>query len=410
MPEWVPDKAVARMLLRQTGSYGIVLRYPDKRLLITDEDMPPKVDATFDLRVDTHFGWITDAFMALAQTENRMLRIVGTTAKAPGVVFEVILDEMPMRYAMYDYSRRILGLSIVISLFTAMLVYLSLQWLIVRPMRRITSGMERFRQQPEDETHLFEPSGRQDEVGIAQRELAVMQQELRTALRQKENLAMLGAAVAKVNHDLRNSLATAMLIGDKIATSDDPEVQRMVPRLFNAIDHAVNLCSQTLNYATRRTPPIHARPIALAAVVDAAGEGIAEDEQGGKGPFAWRNEVPADLVVLGDEAQLRRVFENLGRNARQAGAGAVRVAARLDDGGRVAVEVADDGPGMPDKARENLFRPFAGSVREGGTGLGLVIARDILRAHGGDITLRETGADGTTFRLDLSADPSTEKE
>jgi len=65
------------------------------------------------------------------------------------------------------------------------------------------------------------------------------------------------------------------------------------------------------------------------------------------------------------------------------------------------IEVADDGPGLPPKARENLFRPFAGSARPGGTGLGLAIAREVMRAHGGDIALDESTGAGTIFRLSL---------
>ena len=76
----------------------------------------------------------------------------------------------------------------------------------------------------------------------------------------------------------------------------------------------------------------------------------------------------------------------------------MRIAAFLEDGA-LTIDVADDGPGLPEKAREHLFQPFAGSAREGGTGLGLVIAREVVHAHGGEIELARTGDDGTVFRL-----------
>jgi signal transduction histidine kinase len=69
--------------------------------------------------------------------------------------------------------------------------------------------------------------------------------------------------------------------------------------------------------------------------------------------------------------------------------------------GECIIEVSDDGPGLPPRALERLFQPFAGSTRPGGTGLGLAIAREAMRAHGGDIALAETGAKGTRFRLIL---------
>ena len=67
------------------------------------------------------------------------------------------------------------------------------------------------------------------------------------------------------------------------------------------------------------------------------------------------------------------------------------------------IDIADDGPGLPEAVRADLFRPFAGSMRRGGTGLGLAIARDLMVAHGGDIELVETGPAGTTFRLTPAA-------
>ena len=408
MPDRAADSALGRTLLKNTDTYAITLRQDDRRILIAGGEMPPRVDAVYDLRRNSFWGWIEDAFMTLTQSENRILQIIGETPKRPGVQIDIYLDEGPMRDEMLAFSHRIFQLSIVISLFTAGLLYVSLMLLIVRPMRRVTASMESFRRAPEDETRIFQPSDRPDEIGIAQRELAVMQQELRLALRQKDRLAMLGAAVAKVNHDLRNSLATAMLIGDRLAASDDPDVQRLVPRMFRAMDKAVNLCSQTLDYASATMPTLTLTRKPLAEIVRMAGETLTQEvpeaetaaAEADRPPFTWKNEVPATIEVMTDAAQMLRVFENLGRNAREAGAGSVRIAAYLESGALI-VEVADDGPGMPDKATEHLFQPFAGSAREVGTGLGLVIAREVVHAHGGDIALVRTGGDGTVFRLRL---------
>ena len=404
MPEQIQNMDLDMILLDNTGNHAIVLRKPDRRLLIAG-DMPPRVDATFDLRANTAFGWVGDAFAALAQADNRVLRVLGDAPSRPGVEVEVLMDETPMRQEMYEFSKRIFQLSLVISLFTAGLVYVSLQWLIVRPMRRVTAAMEAFRRAPEDETRLFRPSDRSDEIGIAQRELAVMQQELRLALRQKDRLAMLGAAVTKVNHDLRNTLATAMLVGDRLATIDDPEVQRLVPRMFRAMDRAVNLCGQTLDYASATMPMLDLKPTELKGAIDLVGETLGQEAQAnGEGAFMLDNAVPPGLVLLTDLTQLLRVFENLGRNAVQAGARRVRVAAHRD-GPAIFVEVADDGPGLPSPALERLFQPFTGSARAGGTGLGLVIAREIVHAHGGEIELAKTGPEGTLFRLRFPPPP-----
>ena len=113
------------------------------------------------------------------------------------------------------------------------------------------------------------------------------------------------------------------------------------------------------------------------------------------------------MRVRADSDQLFRVLSNLVRNAAQAieaaGApGRIVIRAR-ETAGRSEIRVVDTGPGLPLKARENLFQPFRGGVRQGGTGLGLVIAAEIVRGHGGSLDLEETGAKGSTFRIALPA-------
>ena len=403
-PDNMVSKELEMELLAHAGAYGIVLRKPGRKILMLSTKMPPSVDLTVDLAKGSFTIWIRDAFRALAQNENRIIRLIGVAPTDTGVGVEVILDETPMRQAMYAYSGRILQLSIVISLITAGLLYVSLQWLLVGPMRRLTHSMTEFRENPEDETRTIRPSGRDDEIGTAERELAGMQKDVRAALRQKTRLATLGAAVAKINHDLRNSLATAMLVSDRLADIDDPEVQKMAPRLYDAMDRAVDLCKQTLNYVSDGASPMEPSHFHVHELVAEVGSALrsreAPDDEGSA--IEWLNEVAFELDVEADRGQLFRVLNNLGRNARQAGAGNVRVSARLV-GGSILIDVADDGPGLSEKARDGLFEPFSGSSRDGGTGLGLVIARDIMRAHGGDIELLQTGPKGTTFRLALPA-------
>jgi signal transduction histidine kinase len=246
---------------------------------------------------------------------------------------------------------------------------------------------------------VIQPSAREDEVGLAERELAAMQQTVRHALRQRERLAALGTAVIKINHDLRNILSTARLMSDGLADVEVPEVRRVTPRLLAAIDRAVALCTGTLKYTREEAPPLERRRFALAGLVEELAE-LVEKSGGGEGaPRLW-NGVPATVMVEADRDQLFRVLHNLARNAVEAGARNVWIRSREGEG-EILVDVADDGPGLAPKARENLFRPFASSTRPGGTGLGLAIAREVMRAHGGDIELRESTGIGTLFALTL---------
>lgn len=387
-------------LLQYVDAYTVVLDMRGKeRMLIMNRDMPPVVNANYDLSKENFFDFVVDAFVALAQIENRVLRVVGPSPKDPGIRVELVLDEGPMRQAMYDFSWRILSLSIVISLFSAGLVYLSLQLLLVRPMRRITEAMQQFRVDPENATNILTPGQRRDEIGVAQRELAQMQTDLRAALHQKTRLAALGAAVTKITHDLRNILATAQLVSDRLADSEDPTVKRVTPTLISAIDRAISLCINTMRFAKDEKAAPRLSHFPLRALVEDVGMALAPQAPEGA---EWINQVADGLTIHADRDHMFRVFLNLGRNAYEAGASRVAISAHMEDSGFL-VEVSDNGPGISPVARDRLFQAFAGTAKAGGTGLGLAISRDLLRAHGGDVQLAESKPGSTRFLLVLPA-------
>ena len=330
-----------------------------------------------------------------------MIKITGASPKDARATVELVLEEAPLRADMIDFAGRILLLSVMISLITAGLVFLSLNALMVRPMRRITASMMAFRRDPEDPAATLPHTSRADEIGMAQRELIDMQASLRAALRQKERLAALGTAVTKINHDLRNILSTAALVSERLASSEDPEVRRVTPRLMRSIDRAVELCSQTLAYSRDGVLPLRRSRIPLAELVDEVGTELTP--RAGESGVSWINRVGEGVIVEADREQLSRALVNLGRNALEAGATEITVSANRSEGRKLALTVRDNGPGLAPRARENLFQPFAGSARAGGTGLGLAIAREVARTHGGDIRLVETSGSGTSFVMELPA-------
>jgi len=399
-PNNMVSSELERELLNQAQAYVIAMRRPDGVKLMLGSEPPPAVDASFDLRDRGFFMLIGDAFETLIQSRNRILRIVAPSPRHPQAIVEIVIDEAPMRMALIDYSYRILALSIVISLVTAAFVYLSLQWLLVRPMRRLTESMMAFRENPEDLSRPLPATARTDELGVAQHELADMQAKLRAALQQKTRLAALGTAVTKINHDLRNILTTAQLVADRLAGSDNPEVKRMTPTLLAAIDRAIDLCSRTLTFAREGPPQLNRQRFPLRNLIDEVGAALPAQVNGRE---VWFTDIDAGIEVDADRDQLFRVFTNLGQNALQAGATRVAVSARRADG-HLLIEVADNGPGLPPRARDNLFQPFAGSARPGGSGLGLAIARDLMHAHGGDIRLARSDGAGTAFELELPAE------
>ena len=392
------DPSLTDKLLAQVGARGVALHRPNGTVLRLESVNPPTPDATIDLTHPNILLAIRGSFRTLFGNDMRVLRVLGPSTTDSAETVEVLLDEEPLRAEMWDFGVRILELSIVISLVAAALVYVSLQWLLVRPMQRITASMMNFREDPEDASRMIAASGRKDEIGVAERELGVLQRTVRQALEQRARLAALGTAVTKINHDLRNILATARLVTDGLAASAAPEVRRVAPRLFDAIDRAVALCTRTLDFSREGTPPLAPRRLPLASLIDEVAPDLGLSEEG----MTIECTIPPDLVIEADRDQLYRVLLNLARNAVEAGARRLRfVAAR--ENGVIAIDIADDGPGLPPKAQDNLFRPFFGSARPGGSGLGLAIARELARAHGGELTLVSTTGTGTVFRLTLPA-------
>jgi len=391
------DQALTDELLAEVGAHAVILHRPDGMVRMLDSSMPPAADVTFNLAAGNARIWIQRSFETLFSSGNRVMRVFGRSPYEPGTTVELLLDEAPLRREMWNFGGRILQLSIMISLIAAALVYLSLQWLLVRPMRRITASMIAFRQDPEDASRVIAARGGRDEIGQAESELAMLQETVRQALGQRARLAALGTAVTKINHDLRNILATAQLVTDGLTASAAPEVRKVAPRLVDAIDRAVALCTRTLDFSRDGAPPFAPSRFTRRPLIVEIGPGLALHD----GNLAIECDIPSDLAVRADRDQLYRVLLNLARNAVEAGARQLRFTASSEDG-TVAIEIADDGPGLPPRARENLFRPFY-SARPGGSGLGLAIARELMRGQGGDLVLVSSTSAGTVFRTVLSA-------
>jgi signal transduction histidine kinase len=392
------DQALTDELLAEVGAHSITLERPNGTVRMLDSTLPPKPDVNFVLGGGNVPIWIQRSFETLFSSGNRVMQVVGTSPFEPDTKVEMLLDEQPLREEMWKFGGRIFQLSIILSLMAAALVFLSLQWLLVRPMRRITASMASFSQDPEDASRVIVPRGSRDEIGQAETELATMQETVRQALSQRARLAALGTAVTKINHDLRNILATARVVTDGLTTSAASEVKRVAPRLIDAIDRAVALCSSTLDFSREGAPPLSPRRFALRPLIEEIGPALPVSEE----EFSVELDIPAELAVNADRDQIYRVFLNLARNSVEAGAHRLRISATRD-GGMAVIDVADDGPGLPPRARENLFRPFAASGRPGGSGLGLAIARELMRLHGGDLALILSTGAGTTFRVTMPA-------
>jgi signal transduction histidine kinase len=391
-------------LLRLVDAVAIRFNQPDASDLTMGDDTVATA-AVFDLRQATQLGDIFSALAVTVRTADRLVRVVAESPFDPKIRVDVVVHERALGEMLRQFTRHFAGLSLLIAGVSGGLVYLAVLVLLVRPMRRITGSIAAFRADPErtvplDADDVTGP--RNDEIAVAGRELGAMQYELRAALWRNARLAALGTVVAKVSHDLRGILTPALLVAERLELNPDPKVKRAGETLVLAVDRATDLVRRTLDYAREGPPPLELGAVELAPLIDEA----VQTARPADSDLRLENAVDPAVVVKADRNQMFRVLVNLLRNSAEAGARTVRVSVRGT--GPFVLDVQDDGPGLPEAVRPDLFRAFAASVQGGGTGLGLAIARDLMVAHGGAIELLETGPTGTTFRLTLpAAEPET---
>lgn len=410
----VPDFEASEMLTKQFMKDTDIEMLSTKREGMTELILgSPPFDVEFelvDIRKHKRLPRFRDAFRSYFADESEYLRVRSGAVVEGQEYLEYIVSKASLKSAMRDYSERIFWLSIVIALITGLCLYLALSALIVEPIKKLARGLSDFRENPELKRSNLSPSPRKDEIGQLQREFYDMKQSVRASFKQRERLATLGLAVAKINHDLRNVLTSAQLVSDRLAMDKEERVANMGSRLVRAIDRGIKLCGDVLNYSQSNEDPPQYQIVKISFLL---GE-VAGDVLGafGTGPrkIQFQNTVPTDMTVWADSDHTYRICHNLFRNAAQAMSGMkddlakrlLHISAQSNDG-TVQILIQDTGPGLPKKAHANLFQAFVGASGHGSTGLGLTIGKELARAQGGDLTLHKTGPDGTTFILSLQA-------
>lgn len=399
-----------RELLANAEVLLVALQRDGTRVLRLAQPLPENAGDRIevaDLRSITSFEAIAGGFASWLAPGDRVVRVLAQPRLESGEYIEVLVAKSTLQEDLDQYARTIIRSSLSISMLTGALVYFTLLFVLVYPMRRLTKHIERFRDRPEDVSRALRPSGRVDEIGRAEVALAAMEEQVRQSLRQRERLANLGSAVAKLTHDLRSGLATAQLLTERLGASPDPSVRQIAPRIERAIARSVALAQTALRYGKAQEPMPQLATVAMhGALEEAAAEALAPHPG-----ILWRNAAAGDLAATVDPDNFHRILTNLIRNAAQAMEAAPHregrgiVAATVTPvGDQVLIRLVDDGPGLPEKVKERLFEPFvSSSAGAEGAGLGLAIARELARGMGGDLRLARTGADGTAFDLVVPA-------
>lgn len=197
-------------LLTTAGVHAVSVKRSDTRRLVLGLPNETQIAGIYNLHAESFFQLMLDGMEAFVAPPGRLIRVIGNSGMMPGGgEIDAVIDETPLRAALWHYAGNIFWLTLLISMITAALVYLALIGLLVRPMMRITGAMFFYRENPEDTARIIVPSGRRDEIGVAEKELAALQTQLTDLLREKARLANVGLAVSKINHDMRNMLAGA---------------------------------------------------------------------------------------------------------------------------------------------------------------------------------------------------------
>ena len=402
VPDYKGGEMLSEQFMRDTSVSMVAQKRMGRSQLVLG--MPPVSETiiTSDLRTPNRLKNFNETLRAFFGSGEGYIRILSEPTVSDADALEVLVPQSAFKIALKDYCNRILLWSFGISLLTGLMIYAALSRMIVQPIQKLAGGLADFRQDPRKRLGNSDEITREDEIGQLEHEFVDMKEGVRTAFQQQERLATLGMAMAKINHDLRNVLTSAQLISDRLAGDKEERVSRMGERLVRAVDRGVKLCEATLSFSQSVEERPDPKPVRIAALIgEVAGDTMAEE-----GQVKFTNKVPSKLVVNSDPDQTYRIFHNLFRNAVQAMSDApephLLVESHVMDD-KACIKITDTGPGLPKTAQDNLFKAFTSSARKGGTGLGLTISRELARANGGNLTLKETGESGTVFEVSLPA-------
>ena len=375
-PSAMVPPALSRQLLDSVGARVIVLDMNGTKRILASSDLPPAVDAVYDLRKPTVGVSMAHAIETMLAPKGRVITILGE-APMGGEAVAITMDEAPLKHGMESYSQRILAMTLIMSAIVATLATIAANVMVLRPVRRLTTNITQFGADPENAARIITPSGRNHEIGQAETALAIMQESLVRELNQKKHLAALGLAVAKINHDMRNMLASAQLLSDRLANVTDPLAQRLAPKLVATLDRAIRFCQATMTYGRAIDEPPKLRRFALRPLVEEAAESVAL-QPGCAVEIV--DDVPDEIEIVADAEQMFRVLVNLIRNGvealRSAGPAPgwpaqVRISARqvfippekakkgAGAGARMVIEVSDTGPAFPSPCGQNCSPPFS---------------------------------------------------
>lgn len=233
------------------------------------------------------------------------------------------------------------------------------------------------------------------------------QRNVEERLRQ-ERMSLVGKMINGIIHDFRNPFTVINMLAEMIKKTH-PDCNKYCSMMSEQIDRMMGMAEEVLEFS-RGVTALKAKPFALADLF-ARFDRLNRDYF--KSLKIDLQIAPVDCTICADEDKLLRVLQNLASNAAQAmderGGGEIRITAAADAEG-LRIHVADNGPGIPEQVRHNLFEAFSTHGKTKGLGLGMAIVHSIICTHGGTIRFDTEAGKGTTFHIHLPLNIPCPKE
>ncbi len=249
---------------------------------------------------------------------------------------------------------------------------------------------------------LYRIKSLQDELRRERDELEEKVRRRARELKEKETLAAIGKMVAGVAHEIRNPLgaisnSAAVLSRDLSLEGEDEKLMNIIVKESERLRETIN---DFLKFA--HPAPYIFLPVDLKQMIEDVFTLARRDNHGGEG-VELKMDVPETLPqVEVDPDRMHQVFWNLIRNSLEAlqGKGKIEIRVTSPDEDRVLIRVSDDGPGIREEDREQIFEPFF-TRKARGSGLGLTMVRSAVSAHGGTVRVEHQEGGGAVFEIEL---------
>lgn len=310
-------------------------------------------------------------------------------------------------------ERRKLGAGLLAATVLSLLLSLFLARTIARPLRRLALAAHRVRQGRAREVKVPRLPSRRDEIGLLARSVSDMSQALR------QRIDNIEAFAADVTHELKNPLASLRSAVDGLERIDDPGLKKQLLDVVRQDVQRLDRLIGDIGEAARTDAELARARFEVVDVGSLIGQLVAGWETRrttGDVRIAFARPRKNSALVLGEPGRLARAIDNIIDNAisfSPAG-GLVEVAVtRVED--EVRIRIDDEGPGVPPAVREAIFNRFVSVRPEGGefgrhSGLGLAIAKAIVKGHDGEIDVadRDDAPSGARFTIRLPAAPESQ--